>query len=315
MTCSVEPGLLARQFHRRWKQNNSGRMRARLARWRVLHWVMLQRLGFTVWAKVPLFFGPRMCVLTGETVSKALLAFGYTETALTALLLEFLEPGMTFVDIGAHFGYEAMLGSALVGPTGHVVSFEPQPEIAAIAKQNLSLFAQTRLVEAAVGEADGSLDLQNLGLKLSAFAGRAGSHGGPTITVPMVTLASVLRADERPIDMLKCDAEGGEIAVLHGSLDLIKNDRPLLVLEGEMPADNPNRPRIKEFERLLEPLDYRALLFDFGGGLRVGMLGDFEPGHANVAFFPPAWRARLAARFGDAALRGDKRGAEVTAGG
>lgn len=313
MTSSIESGLLPHRFHRRWKQHNSGRMRARLARWRVFHWVILQRLGFTVWAKVPLFFGPRMYVLTGETVSRALLAFGYSEIALTALLLEFLKPGMTFVDVGAHFGYEAMLASTLVGPSGRVVSFEPQPEVAFIARRNLSGFAQTRLVEAAVGDTAGWLELRDLGLKLSAFAGRAGGDGGPTITVPMVTLAGVLRPNEHPVDVLKCDVEGGEIAVLRGSLDLIKQDRPILILEAEMPTEDPNRPRVKEFERLLEPLGYRTLLFDFDGRLRGGRPGSCQPGHANVAFFPPSWRERLAARFGDVAVSGEPPQTELAA--
>jgi len=293
--------ILVGKFRRRWKINNSGRCRAWLARWRVLHWVVLQRLGVRLWVRVPLFFGVRMRVLTGETVSTGLLAFGYTETALTMLMLELVEPGMTFVDVGAHFGYEAMLASVLVTTSGRVISFEPQSKIARIAKGNLRPFSQTRFVEAAVGDQEGSLVLQDLGLQRSAFVGRSCGEG-PAQTVAMVTLAAALRPEERPVHVIKCDVEGGEIAMLRGSLDLLKADQPLLILEAEMPAEDQSRSRIKAYQQLLGPLGYHALLFDFDGALKVGQMGDFEPGHANALFFPPSWRNRLAKRFGEVSL-------------
>ena len=46
-------------------------------------------------------------------------------------LLEHLAPGQTAVDVGAHKGAFTYWMDRLVGPTGHVLAFEPIPELAA----------------------------------------------------------------------------------------------------------------------------------------------------------------------------------------
>jgi FkbM family methyltransferase len=273
----------------RWNINRRGGVRARLHRWRILHWMLLQKLGVSRWVRAPLFFGERMWILTRETISHGLLGFGYAEAALSALMLEVLRPGMRVVDIGAHLGYEALLASILVGEHGRVVSFEPQQDIAVWTARNLSRFAQTRIVVSAVGDACGELDFSQRDLLSSAFSGpSATSTGGRSTRVPLTTLAAALREDERPVDFLKCDVEGGEMAVLRGAQDVLRRDQPVLVLEAEMPSAGGERPRVNEFAEFLAPLGYLGFIFEFDGALRIGRLGDFEPGHANVGFVSPA---------------------------
>jgi FkbM family methyltransferase len=99
-----------------------------------------------------------MYLLTGETVSRGILPFGYAELALTVLMIDFLKPGMRFVDVGEHLGYEAMLASVLVGREGRVVSFEPQEQIASWTVKNLQRFPQTRVIKAAVGQSKGKAE-------------------------------------------------------------------------------------------------------------------------------------------------------------
>jgi len=55
------------------------------------------------------FWRDPIFVLTGEDISRGILSFGCGELALTALIIEVLEPGMRVVDVGAHLGCEAML--------------------------------------------------------------------------------------------------------------------------------------------------------------------------------------------------------------
>jgi hypothetical protein len=132
-------GWMQSEFTRRWRLNQSGGFYARVSRWRVLHWLILQRLGVRWWVKAPVFWGDHMHLLTGEVVSRGILGFGYAEPALTALMLKIVKPGMRFVDVGAHCGYEAMLASVLLGREGRVISFEPQTQIAQWTEQNLRI--------------------------------------------------------------------------------------------------------------------------------------------------------------------------------
>ena len=49
------------------------------------------------------------------------------EPLLTGYFVEHLRPGAVFVDVGANCGYFSMLAAGLVGPSGRVFSFEPNP--------------------------------------------------------------------------------------------------------------------------------------------------------------------------------------------
>ena len=276
------------QLHRRWLINQAGGARARVSRWRTLPWLILQRLGFNVWTTAPLFFGQRMHVLTGETISRDLLAFGYSELALTALMQKVVKPGMCFVDVGAHFGYEALLASELIGETGRVVSFEPQPHIFSILSKNLRGLKNARAVNAAVGSRVGTAEMQAVNILQSAFAAIAKESQAFQARVPLTTLDDALLSHERPVDFLKCDVEGNEMDVLRGAQNILKNDHPLLVLEAEMPR--PERPRVREFTDFLSPMGYRPRMFEYNGALRVG---DVETSHANVAFVPQRFHAAM----------------------
>lgn len=61
---------------------------------------------------------------------------GYHEINTERFIAEFLRPGDTFVDVGAQIGMVTALAAIVVGPTGCVLSFEPD-------KKNLSALQQT----------------------------------------------------------------------------------------------------------------------------------------------------------------------------
>ena len=63
-------------------------------------------------------------------ISAQLMIEGYWEMWLTEALVEVVKPGMVAVDIGANLGYFTLLMADLVGATGAVHAFEPNPPIA-----------------------------------------------------------------------------------------------------------------------------------------------------------------------------------------
>ena len=275
------------ELRRRWRLNGKGGLRARASRWRVLHWLLLQRLGWHRWVKGRVFWGDPIFVLTGEDNSRGILSFGYGELALSALMIEFLEPGMRVVDVGAHLGYEAMLASVIVGREGRVVSFEPQKQMAGWTVKNLQQYPQSRVVEAAVGQSKGKAAFTECDIVHSAFSGQGidPEKGiGKQYEVEVTTIDEALLKDERPVDLIKCDAEGSEMLVLRGALNILSEDKPLLLLEAEMPNHAKFRPRVEEFEELLGPMGYRGLSFDYDAKLKLAPLGSLVAGHANVAF-------------------------------
>ena len=50
------------------------------------------------------------------------------EPEITKFISQELKPGNTLMDIGANNGYYSILASQLVGPTGKILSYEPNPK-------------------------------------------------------------------------------------------------------------------------------------------------------------------------------------------
>jgi FkbM family methyltransferase len=283
----ANPELLSK-FTYWWHQNRKGGW---ICTWRRRHtWLaqLIQKLGWHQEVFAPLFWGDRMQVITGETVSRGILTFGYSESAITALMLCLIGSEQTVVDIGTHFGYEALLASKLVGLNGCVICFEPNSSAFNIAQKNLTRFPQTQLYQKAIAERVGKLHLNNLPIWQSAFNSISNSSSETTdIEVPAISLDVVLANRTRPVDFLKCDVEGYEMSVLKGAHNILCQDQPILVLEADMPSpEGKNSARAYELATYLKRYDYQAFNFDFNGALRFGLLDTFPVFHANVAFIP-----------------------------
>lgn len=72
-----------------------------------------------------------------DTISREVCFAGQYEPQETALVRSILRPGMSFVDIGANWGYFTLLAASLVGPDGIVLSLEPDPRLFPILQENL----------------------------------------------------------------------------------------------------------------------------------------------------------------------------------
>lgn len=146
----------------------------------------------------------------------------------------------------------------------------------------------------AVGDSAGTVtfyerDMATAGFSGSDLSGASQNQSVRQYTVPVVTLDEALRADERPVDFIKCDVEGAEMSVLRGAGSILNRDRPLLVLEAEMPVKGEPRPRIQEFQEFLDPFGYRPIAFEYSGSdLRCGALDRVEMTHGNIAFVHPS---------------------------
>jgi FkbM family methyltransferase len=144
-----------------------------------------------------------------------------------------IRPGMTVADIGAHIGFTTLLLAQLVGPTGTVIAFEPDPQSFARLRRNIDLNALTNvhLRPEAVADRPGTLRFAAQGETTSHLA----SHGEEGVDVPVVSL------DDLPyrFDLIKIDVEGHEASVLQGMSRILQgNNRPALLIElhGPRPA-------------------------------------------------------------------------------
>ena len=124
-----------------------------------------------------------------------------------------LRPGDVFFDLGAYVGPFTLLASRLVGPTGRVVAFEPDPGTRALLERNLAANAVTNVtvVPCAVGDHAGTVRFVASGDSV----GRVGAAGD--LEVRQVTLDGYCAEHGLQPTVMKVDIEGGEAGALDGS--------------------------------------------------------------------------------------------------
>ena len=168
-------------------------------------------------------------------------AFGRLELRTTALFERILRPGDSYIDVGAHVGYHALLAARLVGASGRIFAVDPQPYNCAKILTNAELngFSNITVIAAAVAETDGFIALKNQSRQDKArltLAGPGVNDGALAFVVPKITLRWLIETYQlRPVNLLKVDVEGFELEVLNGAGDAIRTIENIVfeVLPGE----------------------------------------------------------------------------------
>ncbi len=190
-----------------------------------------------------LYVNPQACELWLDMINGVYDSFLYDELLRRSPL-----SGMTIWDVGAHFGYHALSFSALVGETGQVAAFEPNPynieRFNMHLHENGSLAGRIRLITTALSNRDGTVSLmlsrnvdqgsstgshlENAVLPLEAGAyAEFIRHDVSTTTIDALLAAGTLKQP----DIIKIDVEGSELQVLEGANQLLAEARPLIFME------------------------------------------------------------------------------------
>jgi FkbM family methyltransferase len=176
------------------------------------------------WAVLPILSGP----LKGYRwllATRSSFFFGTYEPAQSALFCKVVKPGDVVYDIGAHFGYYALLALKLVGTEGRVLAFEPSPPNLARLYRHIELnrCSNVQVLELAVSDREGS----------AHFETRTGSglgHLAPDGPVEVkITRLDGLQGYPLP-NVMKIDVEGAEVGVLRGANSLLAAAKPTIFL-------------------------------------------------------------------------------------
>lgn len=165
--------------------------------------------------------------------------YGFWEAGLTNFIVKSLKPGETFLDIGSHVGFYALLASKLVGESGQVHAFEPTPRTFLSLKKNLANKSNAQSYNVAVLDSQRDITFTDYGPKYSAFntfKKRKDGHmsflgNGETITVPAISLDNFCAAKNISPTFIKIDVEGAEHAVLKSMERILRDIKPTLSIE------------------------------------------------------------------------------------
>jgi FkbM family methyltransferase len=192
---------------------------------------------------------------------------GY-EPETVAVFAEALRPGGIVVDVGANHGYFTVLAAALLGPTGRVEAFEPNPAVADALAEVLArngVAGRVSVHRVALSDREGQAELfvsvspGNDGLSSLLASDDALKQGvlraDHSVRVPTLTFdAFAERAGLGRVDLLKLDVEGAETLVLRG-MERTLAERPPRLIVCETFPDDPVTPLLAAHGYSVRPLD------------------------------------------------------------
>lgn len=163
---------------------------------------------------------------------------GTYEPELQNALPVFVQPGMVAYDVGANIGYVSLLLAHRVGEQGKVYAFEALPANLDRLRQNIALNHLTErivVVDGAVAEKSGTIRFLvhasgGMG-KVEGSAGRAEQYRDSIETRSFSLDEFVYEGGHPAPHIVKMDIEGGEVLALPGMIRLLREAKPVLLLE------------------------------------------------------------------------------------
>jgi len=159
------------------------------------------------------------------------------------LIAQMLQPGDTVLDVGGHIGYLALYFASLV-PEGRVHVFEPGPNNLPYIRHNAGLRDNLVLNDKALGAEVGraTLFVEDLTGQNNSFiqdyelfqANRDAAFSNTSVAgvdVEVTTLDAYCGAQNLSPRFVKIDVEGFELQVLTGAAGLLRDARPMLMVE------------------------------------------------------------------------------------
>lgn len=148
------------------------------------------------------------------------LNYSDAEPGVEKVIRENLKGGDTFIDIGAYIGYYSILARNIVGESGKIIAFEPNPESYRMLRKNFSINAFRNCIPVNIA----ITDEENI---LKLFIGKYNADSSSLflaeevnenryVKVRTITLDKYCEIHDIAPDFLKIDAEGAEYRILKG---------------------------------------------------------------------------------------------------
>lgn len=226
---------------------------------------LLVRIGLLRPVRVEVEPGVSLWLDPADAISRTILISraGKWEPEVWQAISSGLPDGGVFFDVGAHIGYDSLKAATIVGETGRVVAFEPNPDTITQLRSNVEASGARNVVVQPIACTDRETTLT---LFDSSPGGNSGSTSLSRENAGPVTRAYRVRGrpiDDvvkelglRRLDVLKADVEGAELIVLRGATETLRQFHPKLILE-VVPRQLANMgTSVEELEAFVRSLGY-----------------------------------------------------------
>jgi FkbM family methyltransferase len=133
-----------------------------------------------------------------------------------------------FLDVGASYGWYTMLAVQRLPPNTKKVCVEAHPGVYRCLEQSVARVGNVRALHAAASAVAGTIGFFSAPSSNLSSVVRA---VGRAITVPAIPLDDIWSESDGPLGIVKCDVEGGELAVLQGARSLRDRWQPIWLME------------------------------------------------------------------------------------
>ena len=194
-------------------------------------------------------YGTMMYFPHDHYIGGSLEKYGAYNEEEAEFLLGAIPVGGLVVEVGANIGCHTLPMAKKVGPSGHVIAFEPQRVLHHMLCGNLALNVAWNVtaLQVAIGSTAGVTHVPTVSYNQPGNFGRVSmsdSEGEPVPLFPLDHYALPV------LHLLKIDVEGMELEVLQGAAETIKRTRPLIYCE------NDREDKKVELIAYLRSLDY-----------------------------------------------------------
>lgn len=207
--------------------------------------------------------GDRMLVVGKDHVGRVILYMGDFEPRISYVAGRLLRPGNCVLDIGSNMGWFSMIASRMIGPSGEVHAFEPQPLMNTLLRASLGMndIENVTIHQVALSNQNGTADLHILNgncgaARLSEEQGELWS----TVQIATVdTMPFLERLDLPPVRLMKIDVEGHEETVFNAAEPFFRKTPPdVVIFESAGAAPLLERP----VAQILEQFGYALFSLD-----------------------------------------------------
>lgn len=170
-------------------------------------------------------------------MSQQLLERGTYEEYETEIINNVLKPGMNVVNVGANFGYYALLAASRIGSTGKVHAFEPEPYNFNLLTKNIKQNKIENIVanNFALGATKGKLSLftdsKNVGNPSLSKLNVPNLKDEIIVAVTTLDDYFITNLKDASIGVIHMDVQGSEGLVLEGAKNILKNPNLIIFME------------------------------------------------------------------------------------
>ena len=147
-------------------------------------------------------------------------------------LKQIIKKGDIVVDLGANIGYYTLILAQLVGKSGHVYAFEPEPSNFEILSKNVkeNKHEHVTLVQKAISDKNSKIKLYVSKRNLASHRIFDAEDKRKSIEVDVTTLDEYFQKFEKPVNFIKMDVEGAEGATILGASKIIEDSKNLVIM-------------------------------------------------------------------------------------